>query len=183
MKYSIEQQVFSLQQFSVVKASYKDSVYYLAGSNDITSYINKLQTEYNKVDKLVLERGLSQFLKEHPEKNILSVPMYDFVLLDDPTTSAEFVECLCTEVFHLSPNEAWRAVTELNSSAHGNSFKVGTFTNEMCITFGSMIDNGNHQLKQNLKYDIIPTKENSKTHTAALETLESLIRKDYPGDL
>lgn len=183
MKYSIEQQVFSLQQFSVVKAAYKNSVYYLAGGNDITPYINKLQTEYNKVDKSVLELGLSLFLKEHPEKNILYVPMFDFVLLDDPTTSAEFVECLCTEVFHLSREEAGQAVQCLNSSAHGNSYKVGTFTDEMCITFGSMIDNGNIQLRQNLKYDKIPTKENGKTHTAALETLESLIRNDYPGDL
>lgn len=181
MKNSIEQQVFSLQQFSVVKAAYKESVYYLAGGNDITSYINKLQTEYNKVDKNILERGLSQFLKEHPEKNLLSVPMFDFVLLDDPHTSAEFVECLCNEVFHMDPMQSFEVVMALNSDAH--AYHIGTFTDEMCITFGSMIDNGNIQLSQNLKYDKIPVKMDNKNHDAALTALETLIRKDYPEDL
>ena len=67
MKHTIEQQVFSLQQFSVVKATYKDSVYYLAGSYNITPYVTKLQSEHSKVDNKVLNAGLELFLKEHPE--------------------------------------------------------------------------------------------------------------------
>ncbi|EOR9073901.1 hypothetical protein FOI42_RS02175 [Escherichia coli] len=181
MKHTIEQQVFSLQQFSVVKATYKDSVYYLAGGNDITPYITKLQTEHTKVDNVVLENGLSEFLKEHPEKNLLSVPMFDFILLDDPTTSAEYVECVCNEVFHMDYDEAMDVIDALNSPKH--SYNMGSFTDEMCITFASMIDNGNQQLRQNLKYDKIPTQDNGKDYDAALAKLELLIRKDYPGDL
>lgn len=181
MKHTIEQQVFSLQQFSVVKATYKDSVYYLAGSNNITPYIMKLQSEHSKVGNLELQVGLSEFLKDNPEKNLLSVPMFDFVLLDDPTTSAEFVECVCSEVFHMDYSQAWRVIEALNSPAH--SYKMGTFTDEMCITFAYMIDNGNAQLRQNLKYDKIPAEQNGKNYDSAMLALEGLIRSDYPGDL
>jgi hypothetical protein len=181
MKHTIEQQVFSLQQFSVVKATYKDSVYYLAGSNNITPYVTKLQSEHSKVDNKVLNAGLEQFLKEHPEKNLLAVPKFDFILLDDPTTHAEFVECVCNEVFHMTNEEAWDVIEALNSPAR--SCHMGSFTDEMCITFAAMIDNGNEQLRQNLKYDKIPAQENGKDYDAALAVLETLIRSDYPDDI
>ena len=181
MKHTIEQQVFSLQQFSVVKATYKDSVYYLAGSNDITPYVTKLQSEHSKVDNKVLKAGLELFWKEHPEKNQLDVPKFHFILLDDPTTHAEYVECVCSEVFHMDQDQAWEVIEALNSSVH--SYHVGTFTDEMCITFAAMIDNGNEQLRQNLKYDKVPCQANGKDYDSALEVLETLIRKDYPDDI
>lgn len=181
MKHTIEQQVFSLQQFSVVKATYKDSVYYLAGSYNITPYVTKLQSEHSKVDNKVLNAGLELFLKEHPEKNLLAVPKFYFILLDDPTTSAEFVECVCSEVFHLNYSESIDVIEALNSPVH--SYNMGTFTDEMCITFSAMIDNGNEQLRQNLKYDKIPVQGDGKDYDAALEALETLIRGDYPDDI
>ena len=181
MKHTIEQQVFSLQQFSVVKASYKNSVYYVAGFNDITDYVLKLQPEHSKVDNKVLSKSLALFLSEHPEKNKLAVPMFDFILLDDPQTSAEYVECVCSEVFHMSSDECLDVIHALNSKSA--AYHVGTFTDEMCITFSAMIDNGNEQLRQNLKYDKIPVQGNGKDYDAALEALETLIRGDYPDDI
>lgn len=177
----IEQQVFSLNQFSVVKAAYRDSVYYIAGSNDITQYVTRIESDHNLVDVQTLAAGLQKFLEENPEKNPLAVPTFDFVLLDDPKTSAEFVEFLCDDVFHMSDTQCTDVILALNGPTH--SYHVGSFSFEMCHTFGSMIDNGNTQLEQNLKYDIIPVHASNKTYDAAIETLESLIRKDYPSDL
>ncbi|AFA44427.1 hypothetical protein [Klebsiella phage phiKp_21] len=179
MKELVNQQVFSLKQFSVVKASYKDSVYYIAGDNDITPYVKNIQSDHSKVDNSVLLNGLNKFLEEHPEKNKLQVPMFDFVLLDDNKTSAQFVAMICYEIFNMTEEEALDVINSCNSDAH--MFKVGTYTDEMCITFAAMIDNANAQLKQYLKYDKIPAL-NERHYDAALETLENLIRQDYPED-
>lgn len=180
MKELVNQQVFSLKQFSVVKASYKDSVYYLAGGNDITRYVKNLQSDHNKVDNSVLLSGLNNFLEEHPEKNKLQVPMYDFVLLDDDKTSAQFVAMLCYELFNMTEEQALAVIDACNST--NSMFRVGTYTDEMCITFSAMIDEANAQLKQYLKYDKIPV-QNDRQYDAALETLENLIRQDYPEDM
>ena len=177
----IDQQVFSLNQFSVVKAAYKESVYYLAGGNDITKYVRNITNDHDAVDSTVLQRGLNLFLEEHPEKNLLEVPMYSFWLLDDPKTAADFVELLCVDVFHMSDEQCTEVILSLNGSRH--SYLVGNYTYEMCQTFASMIENGNIQLEQNLRYDMVPVQVNGKTYDDAIETLELLIRKDYPQDL
>lgn len=177
----IDQQVFLLNQFSVVKAAYKDSVYYLAGGNDITPYVKTITNDHDEVDGLVLQRGLSLFLEEHPEKNLLEVPKYAFWVLDDPKTSADYVELLCVDVFHMTEEQATEVILALNGSRH--SYKMGEFSYEMCQTFASMIENGNEQLEQNLRYDMIPVTSNGKSYDDALEKLEFLIRKDYPQDL
>lgn len=175
----ITHHVFTVRSFSVVKAAYKDSVYYLAGGNDITDYIKKIEREFNKVDAKVLEKGLLKFLSEHPEHNVLKVPMFDFVLYDDPKTSAQFVSLVCEDVFHYTPSQCDEVIFALNTKGH---YVIGTYTDEMCITFGCMIANGNEQLKQNLGYDKIPSTSVSD-YRQAIYTLEELIRRDFPEDL
>lgn len=175
----ITHHVFTVRSFSVVKAAYKDSVYYLAGGNDITDYIKPLEREFNKVDVNILEKGLAKFLRDHPEHNVLKVPMFDLVLYDDPKTSAQFVNLVCEDVFHFSPEKCEEVVYSLNTNGH---YVIGTYTDEMCITFGCMIANGNEQLKQNLGWDKVPSSSVSE-YRAAIFTLESLIRRDFPEDL
>lgn len=176
----VEQEMFSLHPFSVVKASYKDSVYYIAGSYDITRYVKVYQNDHSKVDKKVLQVALDSYLRDYPECNLLDVPKFDFVLLDDPTTSAQFVYMYCTDVLRFSESRCEDVIDALNTVGY---YKVGTYTDEMAMTYGHLLEAGNEQLKQNLKWDKMEHLDSEKDAAAAMSTLENLIRRDYPADL
>lgn len=180
MKPVVEQEVFTLHPFSVVKASYKDSVYYIAGAYDISSYVQSIQNEHEKVDKKVLQRALNRFLKMNPDKNILNVPKYDFLLLDDATTSVQFVNMFCSDVLRFSNAKCREVVNELNDVGY---YKVGTYSDEMAMTLGHLLEAGNEQLKQNLGWDKVESNVSETNYDAAIDTLEKLIRRDYPADL
>lgn len=184
MKQLEVQEVFSLDSYSVIVASYGESNYYIAGKHDITEYVKAAVDsigDSTKVNKNVLERGFDLFKRHNPNKVVLTVPQFDFVLLDDPTTSAEYVVEMVRDLFHFNATQAIAVVEGLNGPER--SFCVGTFSEEMCITYGSMIDNGNSQLKQNLGYDWVPSSNKPNSYEAAMQTLETLIRRDYPSDI
>lgn len=178
------QEVFSLDSYSVISASYGDKKYYIAGKHDITEYVNAtLETLGTSVtlNKQVLQLGFDLFKRHHPNKVVLDVPKFDFIIIDDATTSAEYVMEMVMDLFHYSELQAMSAVNDLNGSEHTHT--IGQFTEEMCITYGAMLDNGNSQLKQNLGYDWSPNPIKPTGYEAALETLEALIRRDYPNDI
>ena len=178
----IYQKVFSVCSYNVIQAAYKNSVYYLAGSNDITDYVKRIESDHSKVNETIIEKGLKRFLNDHPELNVLNVPMFDFYLLDDPTTSAQFVSLVCKDVFHYNEKQCEEVINALNTVGE---YRIGTYTDEMCITFACMVQNGNIQLKQNLGFDKIkvshPNSDLNQNQAAILK-LESLIRRDFPED-
>lgn len=184
MKQLEVQDVFSLDSYSVISASYGDKNYYLAGKHDITEYVNDAveSLEASKVSKQVLQLAFDLFKRLNPNKVVLTVPMFDLVLLDDPTTSAEYVEEMVMDIFQFNQKQAIAVVESLNNPEH-HSYCVGTFTEEMCITYGAMFDNGNSQLGQNLGYDWVPSSNSPNSYEAAMQTLETLIRRDYPSDI
>lgn len=183
MKQLEVQEVFSLDSYSVIKAAYGDRKYYIAGTHDITEYVNEIvrQSGLEVVNKVVLELGLDLFKRRNPNKVVLNVAQFDLLLLDDKTTSAEYVREMVMDLFHFSPQKANEVVKELNSPAH--SYKIGSFSEEMCITYCAMFDNGNQQLGQNIGYDWVPSANSPTSYEAALQTLETLIRRDYPNDI
>jgi|SRR6478609_1254037 len=183
MKQLEVQEVFSLDSYSVIAASYGDSNYYIAGKHDITDYVKDAaeSLDTKTVNKQVLQLAFDLFKRLHPNKVVLTVPQFDLVLLDDPTTSAEYVLEMCMDLFHFNERQAIAVVEGLNGPDH--SFCVGTFSEEMCITYGAMFDNGNVQLKQNLGYDWVPSSNKPNSYEAAMQTLENLIRRDYPSDI
>jgi ATP-dependent Clp protease adapter protein ClpS len=176
----VEQEVFQLHPFGVVKASYKDSVYYIAGAYDITDHVKSIQNVHADVDKKVLQRALNAFLKQNPNCNILDVPKFDFILLDDPKTTERFVYMYCTDVLRFDVERCEEVVKALNTQGY---YKVGTYTDEFAMTLGHLLEAGNEQLKQNLKWDKIEHQDSEKDAAAAMLTLEKLIRRDYPADI
>ncbi|AZU98289.1 protease adaptor protein [Salmonella phage SE_PL] len=183
MKQLEVQEVFSLDSYSVIKASYGESNYYIAGKHDITDYVNAVArgSQERNVNKNVLEEGLRLFFRHNPEKDVLNVPTFDLVLYDDPNTSAEYVMEMCMDLFHYNEEQAEAVVKALNGKEH--CYAVGSFTEEMCITYASMFMNGNQQLNQNLGVDYIPNPIKPQSYEAAMATLENLIRRDYPNDI
>lgn len=183
MKQLEVQEVFSLDSYSVIKAQYGDSNYYVAGKHDITPYVKAVveKTGTTIINKTVLELGLQLFFRHNPNKAVLSVKTFDLVLLDDKNTSAEYVIEMCIDLFNFSPKRATEVVNALNGSTH--SYTVGTFTEEMCLTYCALIENGNAQVQQNLGFDYIPTTDKPESYEAGIATLETLIRRDYPNDI
>ena len=56
---NIVSEVFNLpNNIDVIKASYKNSVYYIAGSNDITDYVSKIKESFDidEVDAIATRR-------------------------------------------------------------------------------------------------------------------------------
>lgn len=183
MKQLEVQEVFSLDSYSVIKAAYGESKYYIAGKHDITDYVKAVVRHSidGVVNKPVLEESLRLFFSHNPEKNILNVPMFDLVMLDDPNSSAEYVIEMCRDLFHFDEKRCMEVVHALNGKEH--AYTIGSFTEEMCITYGAMFQNGNEQLGQNIGMDIVPSTIKPQSYEAALQTLENLIRRDYPSDI
>ena len=183
MKQLEVQEVFSLDSYSVLSASYGNSNYYIAGKHDITEYVNATLDSLGLtvVDKKVLEIGFDLFKRHNPNKVVLNVKQFDLIIIDDKTTSAEYVIGMCIDLFHFSEERAMEVVNALNGPEH--TYCVGSFSEEMCITYGAMFENGNSQLKQNLGYDWVPSAIKPTSYEAAMQTLETLIRRDYPSDL
>lgn len=184
MKHLEVQEVFSLDSYSVITATYGESNYYIAGKHDITEYVKAAVDSLggvSKVNKQILELGFDLFKRHNPNKVVLNVPQFDFIIHDDPTTSAAYVTELLMDLFHYTKEQVIEAVNELNGPT--KSHFVGTFSEEMCITYGAMFENGNAQLNQNLGYDWVPNVNHQNSYEAAMQTLEKLIRRDYPSDI
>lgn len=175
---NIVREVFSLPAMDVVKASYKNSVYYIAGSSDITDYVSTIKDsfEINEID--AIKHGLNQFLKDHPKNNVLDVPMFNLVIIDSPQTSTDYIVHLVNDIFRKDIEKSH----EIADSIHYNgSAVVGTYTYEIAHTFACMVETANMQMEQELETDIVPVyKSNSMD---SLEVLEKLIRRDFPEDI
>lgn len=183
MKQLEVQEVFSLDSYSVIAASYGNSNYYIAGKHDITDYVKDAteSLDTKTVNKQVLQLAFDLFKRLHPNKVVLTVPQFDFIIHDDPTTRADYVMELVMDLFHYTEDQAIAVVNELNGPT--KTHFVGTFSEEMCITYGAMFENGNAQLKQNLGCDWVPNVNRQNSYEAAMQTLEALIRRDYPSDI
>lgn len=178
MKNEIQQELFALHPYDVVKATYKDSVYYIAGAYNISAYVPPDIKEGH--EKVELQASLDRFLRIHPECNELKVPKFDVVLLDDKFTSVQFVNMFCTDVLHFSPEECFDVVEALNSVG---TYHVGTYSDEMAQTIGHLLEEANIQLKQNLGWDKIERDPAEEHYKNSMVVLEKLIRRDYPADI
>lgn len=184
MKQLEVQEVYSLDSYSVITASYGDNNYYIAGKHDITEYVKAAVDTLGgnkKINKKIIELGFDLFKRHNPNKVVLNVPQFDLMIYDDKNTHAEYVIEMCMDLFHYSKERANEVVKSLNGPEH--SYWLGTFSEEMCITYGAMFENGNKQLDQNLGYDWVPSAYKPTSYEAAMQTLETLIRRDYPNDI
>lgn len=178
MKNDIQQEMFALHPFDVVKASYKDSVYYIAGAYDISEFVSPKINDYNAKEEL--QSALNRYLKKHPEHNVLNVPKFDVILLDDAYTSIQFVQMYCSDVLHFSDKRCREVVQALNTVGF---YQIGTYSDEMAMTLGHLLEEANVQLSQNLGWDKIECDSTEEQYNASMQVLESLIRRDYPADL
>ncbi|AQW88842.1 putative ATP-dependent Clp protease adapter protein [Erwinia phage pEa_SNUABM_50] len=171
---NIEREVFSLPNMEVVKASYKNSVYYIAGSNDITEYVKIIKATQDMDDLDAITYGLDLYLRDHPENSQLAVPLFDVVLLNDSSTSFDYVIHIVNDLFRKDVNEAY----DIANLIHTNGFcEVGTYPYELAHTFACMVETANMQTKQQLQTDIVPS------HVDPLAVIEQLIRRDHPDDI
>lgn len=174
----IVREVFSLPAMDVVKASYKNSVYYIAGDSDITEYVSVVKSSFAIDEIEAIKHGLDAFLRDHPKNNQLSVPMYNLVFLDNSKTSKNLVVEVIGDLFRKSFDEA----NEMADLIHYNgSCVVGTYTYELAHTFSCMVETINEYMGSEIETDII---ESFNTNSMdSLEVLERLIRRDFPGDI
>lgn len=174
---NIVREVFSLMGTDVVKASYKNSVYYIAGANDITAYVAKIKNAF-EVDELeAIQYGFDAFLKDNPAST-LKVPQYNLELLDSPTVPKEYVEELVMDIFRKTFEEAHDIV---NSIHYEGSAVVAKGPFEIMHTFSCMVETVNMQFGQDLQTDLVEVLESDAMDS--LEVLEQLIRRDFPGDI
>ena len=175
---NIVREVFSLPAMDVVKASYKNSVYYIAGSSDITDYVATIKSAFDVSEIDAIKHGLNAFLKEHPSTAILSVPTFNLVILNDARTPVEYVVGIVNDIFRKDIEESHDIANYIHYSG---SYVIGTYTYEIAHTFACMVETANMQMDQELEVDIIPVlKANSMD---SFEVLETLIRRDFPGDI
>lgn len=174
----IVREVFSLPAMDVVKASYKNSVYYIAGDSDITEYVSIVKSSFSIDEVDAIKHGLDAFLRDNPKDNHLAVPLYNLVILNNQKTSKDFVAQVIGDLFRKTFTEA----TQMADIVHYNgSCVVGTYTYELAHTFACMIETINEQIGEELETDIIETFNSSRM--SSLEVLERLIRRDFPGDI
>ncbi|AFC21764.1 ATP-dependent protease [Cronobacter phage vB_CsaM_GAP32] len=175
---NIVREVFSLPAMDVVKASYKDSVYYIAGSSDITEYVSTIKDSFDINEIEAIKHGLNAFLKEHPINKVLNVPKYNLALINTASTSDDYVLNIVTDIFRKDIEEAHNIVDTIK---YEGLCVVGTYTYEIAHTFACMVETANMQMQQDMETDIIPVyKSNSMD---SLEVIEQLIRRDHPEDL
>jgi ATP-dependent Clp protease adapter protein ClpS len=162
----------------VVKASYKDSVYYIAGDSDITDYVSLVKSSFAIDEIEAIKHGLDAFLRDHPKNNQLAVPQYNLVFLYNPKTSQDFMTQVIGDLFRKTFEEA----TELTELVNYNGLcVVGTYTYELAHTFSCMVETINEQMGEELSTDIVETFNTNSMDS--LEVLERLIRRDFPGDI
>lgn len=175
MKNEIVREVFSLPQMDVVKASYKTSVYYIAGAVDISDYVYTIKTTYDVDEETAVKHGLAMYLREHPQ-NQLKVPQFDLLILNDNKTSYEYVVGVISDLFR--KDDAMELAYEIHDYG---SVVVGTYPFELAHTFACMVETYNKQTGNDLQTDIVQSSDRSQMDSLAI--LEKLIRRDHPEDI
>lgn len=178
MKNEIEQQIFQTNPLPVVKTTYKDSVYYVAGKYDLTRYVENIST--SKDEEFRVEVALKHLIVERPEVNKLNVPMFDFILLDDPKTTPNFVSMYCYDVLHFDDVRCNEVIEALNTVG---SYYVGTYSDELTLTLAHLLEEANSQLDQNLGWNKMERQPADDALVDSMVLLEKLIERDYPQDL
>ncbi|SOK58592.1 hypothetical protein [Yersinia phage fHe-Yen9-04] len=173
---NIERKVFSLPNIEVVKASYKNSVYYIAGSNDITEYVKIIKATQDLDDLDAITYGLTLYLRDHPENSQLAVPLFDVVLLNDSKTSFDYVIHIVNDLFRKDITESHQIADLIH---YDGAATVGTYPYELAHTFACMVETANTQTHQELQTDIVP----SAKVVDPLSLIEQLIRRDHPEDI
>lgn len=179
MKNEIAREVFSLPEMDVVKASYKNSVYYIAGSIDITEYVSTVKNYNSEFDeKTAIKYGLAKYLRDNPQNKGINVPLFDVVLLKDNVTTYDYMVGIMSDIFRKDDAmELAYQVTDYGSAV------VGTYPFELAHTFSCMVETANRQCEENLMTDIVPSTKSTVSQMDSLEVLERLIRRDHPGDM
>lgn len=176
MKNEIVREVFSLPQMDVVKASYKTSVYYIAGSSDISDYVYTIKTTYDVDEATAVKHGLAMYLREHPQQKQLAVPKFDLLILNDNQTDYKYVVGVISDLFR--KDDAMELAHDIHD--YGNAV-VGTYPFELAHTFACMVETYNKQTGNNLQTDIVESSNRSQMDS--MELLEKLIRRDHPEDM
>jgi ATP-dependent Clp protease adapter protein ClpS len=174
---NIVREVFSLFGTDVVKASYKNSVYYIVGTNDITDYVSKIKDSFDLEELDAIKYGFDAFLKDNPVST-LKVPQFELVILDNATTSASYVEQIVADIFRKDYEETHNIV---NAIHHEGSAVVAKGTMELMHTFSCMVETANVATGNELETDMIEIYESESMDS--MELLENLIRRDFPGDI
>lgn len=175
---NIVREVFSLPAMDVVKASYKNSVYYIAGSSDITDYVSKIKESFEITELDAIKFGLNAFLKDNPSNSILAVPQFNLVIRDNAKTSDDYLVHLIQDIFRKDISKCYDIVDDIKSNG---SAVIATYTYEIAHTFACMVETANEQMDQELETDIIPVYNSNSMDS--FEILEQLIRRDFPGDI
>lgn len=172
--------VFSTSPVTVARATYKDSIYFIMNGKDITEYVRMIHGEVNGVDIHSLQNVVNVYLESNPDAKLV-YPKYDFVLMDDPTTSAEFVLKYCVEILGIGGREVQNVITALNSPKSNNEYFVGTYTGEIAKTLAMYLESGNQTFDQGLKYRL--DRQDSEDPNQWNNLLHTLVKRDYPDDL
>lgn len=179
MKNNFEHTFFSFPSVDVMKASYKDSVYYIAGTNDITEYVMNEKNSYKQFDELsAIENGLKRYFDEHPEYSVLKVPQYELIILNDSVSSFDYVMEILTDLFRKSESEASLIAKFIDENGF---YPILVSSFELAHTYQCMIETTNTQTNNNLQTDVLPIHTSSRDDS--FELLEKLIRRDHPTDI
>lgn len=180
-KENIKLTTFDTSPQKVMCAEYKDSMYYIMNGKCINDAVYRIHGELDNVDIHVMQNVLNVYLEENPEDDVVFIPLYRFVLLDDPSTTVDFVEGFCRDLLGFNRRRCMEVVSELNSEKA--EADVGSFTYEIVNTLSRFLDNGNYQFQQNLGYRIDEVTQEQKITFDTNVALQQLIERDYPEDL
>ena len=178
---NIKLTTFDTTPQKVMCAEYKDSIYYILNGKSINDFIISIHGELDNIDIHVMQNVVNNYLSENPSDDIVYIPEYRFVLIDDDTTSEQFVEDYCRDILGFKRSRCREVIKELNSAV-GES-DVGIYTYEIVSTLSRILDNGNYQFEANLQHRIEEVTQDQKIMFNTNLALQQLIERDYPEDL
>ena len=180
-KENIKLTTFDTKPQKVMCAEYKDSIYFILNGKCINDAVRRYHGELDNVDIHVMQSVLNIHLEENPEDDLVYIPLYRLILIDDPKTTVDFVQGFCRDLLGFSRRRCMEVVNELNSDKAESD--VGSYTYEIVNTLSRFLDNGNYQFEQNLGHRIEEVTQDQKITFDTNVALQQLIERDYPEDL
>lgn len=180
-KDNIKLSTFDTTPLKVQCAEYKDSKYYIVNGKCINDAVWMIHGELDNVDIHVMQNVLNVYLETNPEDDVVFIPQYRFILLDDEKTTVQYVSGFCRDIVGMSRSNVLKVVDELNGKDHESH--VGTWSYEIVNTIARFLDNANYQFEQNLGYRIEEVTQDQKITFDTNIALQRLIERDYPEDL
>ncbi len=182
--YDVELEVIVISDsHKIVKASYKDSVYYLLGEHDITDYVTRenISTEVSELDSL--KQAVSVYLKKNPHRTPLKVPQYELLIVDHPDNDTQYLRSVGSDIFRMDDDQLGELEHEVLYFGCSTVLK-GSY--EMVHTYACIIETANMQLGESLCVDIVESSSEPESYgfsMPSMELIETLIRRDFPTDM